>query len=152
MAKYRPSEDVQGGAQVPAHQGETAIAMDNERVAWPPNGLIAAQWRGFQHLAKALPNRRVLSVELTRTPGDEAAAIFMMAGEGEPVRYVVTRDAQRALTIRVDAPSAAPGSAHATPAEVPLVPAGIAGIIAVAADMLAAAFDAAEAERRLRSG
>lgn len=148
MAKYRSNQDVKVGAQVPSHQGEVEAAKADERAAWPQHGLIAAQWRGFQRLANALPKRRVLSVELTRTPDDEAAAIFTLASEGEPVRHVVTRDAQGTLTIRVEASSAAPGASHAGAVEAPVAPEGVAGIIALAAEMLAAAFDQTTADER----
>lgn len=56
--------------------------------------VLAARWEGFQRLARTLPNRHVLAVELSRTPDDETVAVFTTVRNGEPVRTVVRGDSR----------------------------------------------------------
>jgi hypothetical protein len=124
VAKHRTSE-VERGVE-PASQDDHVVPA----AARGPYALIEAQWRGFQRLARTLPNRRVLSIELRRTAEDEAAAIFTVASEGQPMRYVVTRDTRGRVVGRVDG---GPENADA--------PAAPPAIIAAALDLMAEAFD-----------
>lgn len=55
--------------------------------------VVAARREGFKRLAKALPDREVLAIELIRTRDDEIAAVLTLVENGEPVRYVVMGDA-----------------------------------------------------------
>lgn len=140
MAKLRTREGVQGAEQASSDPPEEAVGAV-AAARHPRYGLRSAQWRAFQQLASTLPSRRVLSVELTRTTSDETAAIFTVVSDGEPVRYVVTRDAHGSVTAHVDAPAAT--AAASTPLGIPGIPGAI---VAVAAEMLAAAFDLAGAD------
>jgi hypothetical protein len=126
---HRRSADILGVAleQWLDEAAEEPIASTTPQ--WP-NDLLSVQWRGFQQLAKTLPNRKILSVELSRTDHDETTAIFTVVKDGEPVRYVVVRDSHGNVKPTPEAASAEAGS--------PLLP----GLIAVATEMLSAAFDA----------
>lgn len=119
-----------------------------------------ARWEGFKRLARTLPNRQILAVELVRTRDDETLAVLTVVQDGEPVRYLVTGDQHGRLKAKRDpqrAPADAAAPMVAMAAEEPAVePAGIAmgepppkktgtpGIVAVAGNLLSAAFDVAE--------
>jgi hypothetical protein len=119
-----------------------------------------ARWEGFKRLARTLPNRQILAVELVRTRDDETVAVLTIVQNGEPVRYLVTGDAHGRLKARRD-PQSAPSDvaapmmamaaqdAAADPAgiamgEPPPKKTGTPGIVAVAGNLLSAAFDVAE--------
>jgi hypothetical protein len=75
--------------------------------------VVVARWEGFKRLAKTLPDRHVLAVELFRTPADETIAVFITVHNGEPVRTVVTGDARGQLSSQAQAagqPFRAPAS------------------------------------------
>ena len=114
-----------------------------------------ARWEGVRSLARQLPGRAVLAVELYRTPQDQTLAVFTTVGSGEPVRSAVIGDAHgvvqpaeiQAETIeRIASGTAtppAPGSVDPSvvalgqpPPRQPPEP----GIVAAASDVLATAF------------
>lgn len=53
-----------------------------------------ARWEGFVRLAKRLPDRHILAVELIRTAKDETVAVFTVVRNHEPVKYLVTGDSR----------------------------------------------------------
>lgn len=137
------------------------MLRDQATLSKEVHDVLVARWEGFKRLAKTLPNRQILAVELVRTRDDETAAVLTIVQNGEPVRYLVSGDAHGRLKAKVD-PYCTPSDKSAAPllamaAEDPAVdPAAIAmgdpppkkpgtpGIVAVAGNLLSAAFDVAE--------
>jgi len=125
--------------------------------------VLVARWEGFKRLAKKLPNRHVLAVELIRTPDDQTVAVFTTVRNGEPIRTIVRGDAHgrvkpssddhchapdRAATMAMDA-RFAPEGEEVDPsivaiADPPPKQPGTPGIIAVAGNALSGVFDVAE--------
>lgn len=117
--------------------------------------LKAAQWAGFEKMAARLPNYHVLAVELVRTFDNETAAAFTVVQNRQPVRMVVFADARgrvqqphecghkyEALMARaVDGGDQSPDFALGPP---PVHQTPTPGITALAASMLATAFDVGE--------
>jgi DNA-binding GntR family transcriptional regulator len=125
--------------------------------------VLVARWEGFKTLARKLPNRHVLAVELIRTPDDHTIAVFTTVRNGEPIRTVIQADAHGKVTMNpedhchvtnksstssmearaVEPPQEADPSAVALGNPPPKEP-GTPGIVAVAGNLLSGAFDVAE--------
>jgi len=121
--------------------------------------VLVARWRGFQTLAKTLPNHHILAVELIRTLEDTTIAVFTVVKDGTPIRYVVTGDSRGRVKAN-PGHCASPDKAEADfgtklvpdvadpavialgipPPQQPSTP----GVVAVGGGLLAAAFDVGE--------
>lgn len=75
-----------------------AVPTTAEPVTATVRDVVAARWEGFKRLAKTLPDRQILAVELFRTPADETIAVLVTVRNGEPVRTVITGDARGQLS------------------------------------------------------
>lgn len=136
------------------------MSRESATVSKEVHDVIAAKWDGFRTLAKALPHRHILAVELVRTLHDETIAVFTIARHGEPVRYVVTGDAHGRLKAieydprAADHPQAAVAAlpqdgGAADPAsfalgEPPVKQPGTPGVVAIGGALLADAFGVGE--------
>jgi len=69
------------------------MSRENVTLSKEIHDVLAARWEGFGTLAKKLPHRHILAVELVRTLRDETIAVFTVARNGEPVKYLVVGDA-----------------------------------------------------------
>jgi len=135
------------------------MLRDQATLSKEVHDVLVARWEGFKRLARTLPNRQILAVELVRTRDDETAAVLTIVQNGEPVRYLVTGDAHGRLKARTQPPRSASDDAQriALAAEDPAIDPGVIaigdpppkkngtpGIVAVAGNLLSAAFDVAE--------
>jgi hypothetical protein len=124
--------------------------------------VLAARWEGFQRLARTLPDRHILAVELSRTPDDQTVAVFTTVRNGAPVRTVVRGDSRGRVNVNSqdycepqDKASSAALAARAVTdpsedpsslilSEPPPKQGGTPGIIAIGEGLLGAAFNVGE--------
>lgn len=123
------------------------------------NDVRAAEWEGFQQLAKRLPDHHVLGVNLVRTRTNQTAAVFTVVRAGAPIQCVVMGDAHGKLLPDQSVPKLAhaPHAPHALaagdgdpspdgmalgepPVKQPVTP----GLVALGGVLLASAFDVGE--------
>ena len=65
------------------------MLRDQATLSKEVHDVLVARWEGFKRLARTLPNRQILAVELVRTRDDETAAVLTIVQNGEPVRYLI---------------------------------------------------------------